>query len=443
MFPQFSRCTGRGKKLWKSIKRKLFSDSSTPNFSGSLNFNNDRNIDSNYKHDNTIGNHVEGTNILRKKENACYSNPVSEPPPYTVESGGNKPSGFQSTIETKKIRASGRHSSSNNARTNHYKPGHSRLVSKPSITSGYMSDVDVGNDSTTGSSPYASRRNIAKPRNARRSERPPRRRKRRRRRMSTSASNIDLSYDSKKYATTSALTLGTLSNNNEMKRRHSMLSTTNSIRSRHVKHLHQNKQCQRSASDAHLSQQHRGLMTGFGRLSLRRSHHQFEVEDNDFLKPHSLRKQENEPNKSTNDANKTSTSGRPLVRSMTILEIPILPSETAGDHSYDKDVRKHEQHHNYRSKKSSSRPTSSYGAARKTDQSRRRKEIRQPRDKWMYGYNSLPTDWRKTDYMLQQMGMTTESLVEPIEKLNIDKLCRPIPNIEDEQRSKSMQMTDL
>lgn len=127
-----------------------------------------------------------------------------------------------------------------------------------------------------------------------------------------------------------------------------------------------------------------------------------------------------------------------LVRNETILEVPIYikkPSRPASAHA--KLTTNHTnastRHSRQQRKPRHPKPPRS----NKLQSSGREQPTRVPRsEKWLYGYASLPASWNNIEPdKLEQAGLTRESLMESLERLDLEKLCRPVPNISNEQLS--------
>lgn len=128
-----------------------------------------------------------------------------------------------------------------------------------------------------------------------------------------------------------------------------------------------------------------------------------------------------------------------LVRNETILEVPIYikkPSRPASAHAkLTTTTSRNASTRHARQQKKARHPKPPRSS--KLQSSGRGQPIRVSRsENWLYGYASLPASWNSIEPdKLEQAGLTRKSLMESLERLDFEKLCRPVPNISNEQLS--------
>nr|XP_039271571.1 uncharacterized protein LOC120346007 [Styela clava] len=324
-----------------------------------------------------------------------------------------------------------------------------KVISKPSITSDYVSDME-------GSSDYQHHQNIMsrRPTGGRYSSRKMAEQKRRRRKHQTKATTRGSSNHKTKYATASIPSIKSKNLRKPITRSLSCTATlpekgkSQAITSMPIPPPRSKKK--RSASDAHL------FITKKPFSNLKRNSSQ------KHSLPHDATQSQSKLDQVTRDANtvnidqtelhqKPSINPQPikasgLVRSETIMEVPIYvkpgrPKSYQPGSSQDSDISiLHNEKNNM--KKSRTKPPRT--RARRDGQNahtRRRTGTKghERRERWQFGYGSLPADFSSKLHssVFAEIGMTPESFVASIEKLDFEKLCRPVPNITDDQRQTS------
>lgn len=349
----------------------------------------------------------------------------------------------------------------------HYAPGYSerlnppfrtgelrtKVVKRPSTTSDYVSDAEseychpLARKATGGR--YSTRKSGEKKRHRRKMHHHARPRGGSTRSYTHSSSlasrNQLQTHKMRKYATGSLTNLNALEPRRPVSRRHSLDVTTSRRETSSDKgatkirmSMQLSVKRKRSSSDAHaLKQDDQTTIAVKSKSALPKS-------DNFSHIPNAMPSQQINPDlnlslQKSSSFNPTPHKARQLVRNETILELPI------------------------RLCYGENRPTSAHAPGKLTSDSARRvqgvakksrhqkpprsqiikdnKKDNEPRgrisrsEKWLYGYASLPANL--SNDALQRAGLTRESFMESLENLDLEKICRPVPSITEDQQQKS------